>query len=45
MFGVEILTAEKNMILWISSTKKEGRMMYVKYLKAFSSSREYPRRT
>lgn len=45
MRGAEILTAEKNMILCASSTKKEGRIMYAKYLKAFSSSRAYPRRT
>lgn len=39
MCGAEILTAERNMILWPSSTKKEGKIMYPKYLNAFSSSR------
>lgn len=45
LYGVEILTAEKNVILCASSTKKEGRTMYAKYLNAFSSSRVYPLRT
>lgn len=39
MCGAENLTAEKNMILWASSTNKQGKIMHVKYLKAFSSSR------
>lgn len=43
--GIEILTVEKNKILCASSTKRDGRSMNARNLKALSSSRVYPRLT